>query len=91
MEELNFLYYIMIFFGVAGCLRLIIEASFMTFVWVSVACLAIGGLLWGWAGAFWTWAIIMMCAAGGSAEKMGSTGTAYVNGKAYNLTERQDK
>lgn len=91
MEELNFLHYIMIFFGIVGCLRIIVEASFMIFGLVSVACLVIGGALWGYEGAFWTWSIIMMLAAGGSAEKMGSTGTAYVNGKAYNLTERKDK
>lgn len=91
MEELNFLHYIMIFLGFVGCIRLIVENSFMTFVWVSVACLIIGGGFWGLHGAFWTWAIIMILASGGSAEKMGSTGTAYVNGKTYNLTERKDK
>lgn len=88
---MEFLYILFIIIGAFASWAVIDKLSWEAWLMVSVGAVIIGGFFWGWEGAFWTWSIVMLFACKGVQEDSPSTGTAYVNGKAYNLTERKDK
>ena len=90
---MEWFYIVGLFFGFMGTVGLGVKCD--SWIWPTIlvgGCWFIGYIGNGWAGAFWTWAIVMsIIGLSGSEEDSPSTGTAYVNGKAYNLTERKDK
>jgi hypothetical protein len=88
---MEFLYILFIIMGAFASWAVIDKLSWVSWLVISVGAVTIGGALWGLEGAFWTWSIVMIIACKGVQEDSPSTGTAYVNGKAYNLTERKNK
>ena len=84
---MEFLYILFIIMGAFCSWAVIDELSWVAWLVISVGAVAIGGFFWGWEGAFWTWSIVMLIANKGiQDDKIPSTGTAWVNGKAYNLS-----